>query len=363
MKHRSPFNRLTEKLGIDYPIIQGPFGGGISTVELLTTVSNAGGMGSYGAHILPPEGIKKLIADIRTHTNNPFALNLWVSDHDQGGLGMTEVEFNNYLPLFTPFYDQLNIAYPTYNAHYTERYEAQVEAIIEASPPVFSFVYGIPTQDILARCRARNILTIGTATTVDEAIAIEAAGVDIVLATGFEAGGHRVSFLDTPENSLIGTFALIPQVVDAVNIPVIAAGGISDIRGINAALALGAQAVQMGTAFLACEESGTSDLHRQSILSTESKHTRLSRAFTGRLARFITNDYIDAIEATPDLPLPFPLQSVFSSPIKLAANEQLNTAFASLYAGQSAQLLTHRHALTLMESLIAALDTQKPSQF
>jgi len=354
-------NTLTEKLGIKYPIIQGPFGGGLSTIKLLSTVSNAGGLGSFGAHILSPSKIHALISDIRISTDQPFAINLWVSDHDEGGLGMQREAFDEYISYFKPYYDALSIAPPAFPEKYTEHYEEQVQALIDAEPPVFSFVYGIPSDDILEQCRKKRITTIEAATTLDEALAIEAAGVDIVLATGLEAGGHRVSFLDEPENSLFGSIALIPQIVDRVRIPVIAAGGIADARGVSAALSLGAQGVQMGTAFLACEESGTSQMHKELLFSEVAYKTVLSRAFTGRLARFIPNEFIRSIENSAPLPLPFPIQSFFTSAIKRAAGEQSNYQFASLYAGQGAPLLKHKKAHDLLASIVSEMNQFKPS--
>ena len=141
-------NELTKKLGIEYPVIQGPFGGGLSTVKLLAAVSNAGGMGSFGAHILSPSGISELINDIRKETDRPYAINLWVSDHDEGGLNMQREAFNDYVGYFKPYYDALNIKLPEFPDKYTENYEEQVEAVIEAAPPVFSFVYGILKLEI-----------------------------------------------------------------------------------------------------------------------------------------------------------------------------------------------------------------------
>lgn len=349
-------NTLTQKLNIDHPIIQGPFGGGLSTVALLSSVSNAGGMGSYGAHILSPAEIYELTKRIQAKTNKTYALNLWVSDHDPGGLEMQKSAFDDYVKLFKPHYDNLEIETPTFPEKYTEYFEEQVEALLEARPPVFSFVFGIPSQDILERCRRKGIVTIGAATSVDEAVAIENAGVDIVLATGMEAGGHRVSFLDQAEDSLYGTLALVPLIADRVNIPVIAAGGISDHRGIKAALSLGAQGVQMGTAFLACQESGTSDMHKNILFTEEASKTVLSRAFTGRLARFINNGFIQAVEDNKNLPLPFPIQSFFTSPLKRTANQQTNKNYASLYAGQGAPLLKHKHADDLMQALISHMN-------
>lgn len=349
-------NALTEKLGIQYPIIQGPFGGGLSTIELLSTVSNAGGLGSFGAHIVSPSQIHELVSDIRTSTDKPFAINLWVSDHDEGGLDMQRDAFEDYVGYFQPYYEALNIAPPSFPEKYTERYEEQVQALIDAKPPVFSFVFGIPSEDILEQCRRKGIITIGAATTLDEALAIEAAGVDIVLATGLEAGGHRVSFLDEPENSLYGGLALIPQIAERVRIPVIAAGGISDARGVKAALSLGAQGVQMGTAFLACEESGTSQMHKELLFSKAAYKTVLSRAFTGRLARFISNELIRSIDSQDDLPLPFPIQSFFTSALKREASQQGNREFASLYAGQGAPLLKHNKASDLLASIVADMN-------
>ncbi len=348
-------NRLTKLLNIKHPIIQGPFGGNLSTVDLVSAVSNAGGLGSYGAHILAPEEIKKLISNIRNATANPFAINLWVSNYDDGFASMSEAQFEMYLEPFKPFYDELKIDYPVYPETFYENFEDQVDALIELSPPVFSFVFGVPDEAILKECKKRKILTIGAATTVDEAIALSDAGVDIILATGFEAGGHRVAFQKPAEQSLIGTLALVPQVVDAVPQPVIAAGGISDARGIKAALALGAEAAQLGTAFLACSESGTSDLHRQSLFNNKAENTVLSRSFTGRLARFIPNEFILQCESCPELPLPFPIQSFFASPLKLAAAKTSTMKFTSHYAGQGTGLLKHRSAFDLMDQLITDL--------
>lgn len=349
-------NAFTQKLGIQYPIIQGPFGGGLSTIELLTTVSNAGGLGSYGAHILSPSEIYDLVSNIKTQTNKPYAINLWVSDHDQGGLDINQSNYAAYMESFRPFYDELGIEPPTPPKKITERYEEQIAALIEAAPPIFSFVFGIPNEEVLERCHRKGIVTLGAATTVAEAVALEDAGVDIVLATGFEAGGHRVAFIEEPEESLIGSLALIPQIVDSVKVPVIAAGGIADTRGVRAALSLGAQGVQIGTAFLACKESGTSQLHKDILFSDAAKKTVLSRAFTGRLARFIPNHFIEQIENTPGLPLPFPMQSFFTSLVKKAASTQGNQNFSSLYAGQAAPLLKHRKAIELFDDIVSNMN-------
>lgn len=358
MKPPSVWNdtRIARRLGLRYPIIQGPFGGGLSTLRLAATVSNAGGLGSYGAHLLSPAQIRDLAAELRSATARPFALNLWVSNHDEGGQSMTPSAFGAGREIFRPHYEKLGISIPSRYESDPWDFETQVAAILEVRPAVFSFVFGIPRPEILAECRRLNIVTIGAATTVAEAVAIEQTGADMVLATGCEAGGHRPSFLRSAEESLIGTLALVPQIADKVKIPVIAAGGIANARGVAAVLALGAQAVQLGTAFLACEESGTNDAHREKLFGAEAATTKLSRHFTGRLARFIPNALLDELETEQKETLPYPLQSWFTGFIKRAAAEQGRSDSMALYAGQGAPLLRHRKAAALMTALVAELD-------
>lgn len=347
---------ITRRLGLQVPIIQGPFGGGLSTVPLVAGVSEAGGLGSYGAHLLAPEQIREIASEIRCVTARPFALNLWVSSHDSGAGEMDAIRFAESREIFSPIYEELGITIPTSYRPETIDFAAQAAAVIEARPAVFSFVFGIPAPEILEACRRAGITTVGAATTAAEAVAIEGAGVDLVLATGCEAGGHRPSFLRPAEESLVGTLALVPQIVDRVKIPVIAAGGIADARGAAAAFALGAGAVQLGTAFLACEESGASPIHRACLFGEHAAVTRLSRAFTGRLARFITNRALEEIEARQGAALPYPLQGWFTGFIKAAAAMQERGEFMALYAGQGAPLLKHRRARDLMAALCADLD-------
>lgn len=345
--------RVTRDLGIRYPIIQGPFGGGFSSPDLVAAVSNAGGLGSFGAHNLSGEAILATARDIRARTDKPFAMNLWVSVADMGGYGLDETGYRRALTMFDPYYQALGIGAPTTpEGRHIEPYEEQVDALLEARPAVFSFVFGIPSKYVLARCREAGIKTLGAATTVAEAKALQDAGVDMVLATGLEAGGHRPSFIDQAEDSLVGTLPLVPQVRDATDIPLIAAGGIGDARGIAAAFALGADAVQLGTAFLACAESNTTDKHRDWIFKSRAEETVLSRAFTGRLARFRRNRFTQSMTN----PLPFPLQAWFTGVMKRAALESGDDDLASLYAGQGAPLLRHRTAADLMSALINGLD-------
>ncbi len=281
-------NRLTAKLGIEYPIIQGPLGG-LSSQRLTAAVSNFGGLGSFGAHSLPPDVIKDVIAEIRSLTSKPFSMNLWVSMEDEGARTADENGFNRSLAPLVADLTALGAPRPIYKPYSPKRFEDQARVLLDANVPAFSFIFGIPVREILEECRARGIVTIGTATTPDEAAALQEAGVNTIAASGFEAGGHRGSFLRPAEDSLTGTLSLVPQVVDIVDVPVIAAGGIGDARGVIAALALGAEAVQMGTVFLMCEESGASRLHRETLRRRNAGHTALTKGFTGRLARAIRN--------------------------------------------------------------------------
>ncbi|AKQ67869.1 Enoyl-[acyl-carrier-protein] reductase [Myxococcus hansupus] len=348
-------NEAIQKLGIRHPIIQGPFGGGLSTERLTAAVSNLGGLGSYGAYQLPPDEIGRVADRIRAQTDKPFALNLWVSDHDAGGDALSPEDFERFYRLFEPYYQELGVEKPQPPERYHHRFEDQVEALLEARPPVFSFVFGVPPAAVLAECRRRGILTSGAATTLAEAEALDAAGVDLIVATGFEAGGHRPSFLARAEDSLMGTLALTPLVADRVKAPVIAAGGLAEGRGIRAVLTLGAQAAQLGTAFLACEESGTTDAHRELLFSDRARNTTLTRAFTGRLARGMRNRWTEEMASRlGELP-PFPIQSWFLGKLKPAAIRAGRTDLVSLWAGQATPNLRHRTVPALMASLLEEL--------
>jgi nitronate monooxygenase len=345
-------SKVSERLGLSAPIIQGPFGGGLSSVDLVAAVCEAGGLGSFGMYHLSAEEIHSTTHAIRQKTNRPFALNLWIPFENSDASVISEQEFGEYLKPLIPYFNELGLSLPTVPQRYIPRFDEQIEAVLACRPAVFSFVFGIPKPDILGRCRELGIATLGTATTVEEALALEQAGVDMIVATGAEAGGHRVSFLRSAEDSLIGTFALIPQVVDAVRIPVIAAGGIADGRGVAAAFALGAQAAQIGTAFLGCKESGTSDIHRQKLFSKDASHTALTRAFSGRLGRGIRNRYMDDFAAHQDSIAPFPIQNWLNGKLRKAATEAGREDLMCMWSGQAAALMVHHDAATLFRTLV-----------
>ncbi len=342
--------RAAQTLDIKHPIIQGPFGGGLSSVSLLTTISNAGGLGSFGAHYMSPDEIQNLVQNIKKHTNKPFAINLWVKDHDGEGLDLSKRAYDEAYKIIEPYFIELGLSKPNYPSEFGARFNDQVEMILKLSPPVFSFVYGIPSPEIIRECQKRNIKTIGTATTLDEAVALDNANVDLIVATGAEAGGHRVSFIKPAEDSLMGTMSLVPQVVDHVKAPVIAAGGIADKRGMNAAIALGAEAVQIGTAFLACEESNASNIHKEYLKSAHNKHTALTRVFTGRLARGIENRIITKMNEHNYAP--YPAQGWLMKHLNTNSINQNRAELMALWCGQSAPLIKYHFAEELFNSLI-----------
>lgn len=345
---------LTRRLGIAVPIIQGPLGG-FNAQRLAAEVSNAGGLGSFGAHGLAPAAIGEVIAQIRALTNRPFAMNLWVSMEDEGARSAGEAEFQASLQALLPLLQELGGETPVYRPYAPLRFEDQARVLLDANVPVFSFICGIPPDEILDECRNKGIVTIGTATTVDEAIALEQAGIDIVCASGFEAGGHRGSFLRPAAQSLTGTFSLVPQIADAVALPVVAAGGIADARGVIAALALGADGVQIGTAFLGMEASGANAFHRAMLLDHQAGDTALTQALTGRLARGIRNRLIDALDRPETAILPYPLQRALVKNLTALAEQSARPDLLQLWAGQSANLTRHTSADAFLRQLVAEI--------
>lgn len=344
--------KASKLLGIDYPIMQGPFGGNLSTVELTATVSNAGGLGGYGAYTLSPQEIYAVDKQLKASTNKPYNINLWVSDTDAVNGTVSDEYFEQTKSLFKPYFDEAGIPLPEKPAPFASRFENQVDVILDVRPKVFSFMFGIPSHGILEESRKRGIKTVGAATTLDEAIALEAAGVDLIIASGFEAGGHRPSFLAPAEQSITGTFVLLQLIKEKVKTPIIAAGGIANGRGVAAAMMLGADAVQIGTAFLATDESGALPIHRQMLFSDLAKYTTLSRTYTGRLGRGITSRIAKDLVGKESQILPFPLQTTFMSPLRKAALDNHKWDMILFWGGQIAPILKHTKAATLMQSLL-----------
>jgi nitronate monooxygenase len=350
--------RFTERFGCRYPIVQGPMGGGASTPDLVAAVSGAGGFGSLGCYHMEPAAIVDAAADIRRRTAAPFGLNLWIprEREDDGGLDASDgSEAARALARLQPFRDELGLpplAEPP--APTVQDFERQFEAVLAAQPAVFSFIFGLLPAPMAAEARRRGIALIGTATTVAEAEALEESGVDLVCASGFEAGGHRGSFLHPAERSLTGTLSLVPQVVSAVKVPVLAAGGIAEGRGVAAVLVLGAAAAQIGTAFLMCRESGASDLHRAALADrSRARRTTLSRAYTGRLARMLANRFTDEMAEAPLELLPYPLQNEITRELRYEAARTGRNDLLAFYGGQSAPLASLGTAADLVATLAA----------
>lgn len=346
--------KVTKLTGVEYPILQGPFGGNFSTPELTAAVSNAGGIGGYGAYTLSPQEIYEAAAQIKALTDKPYNINLWVSDSDAPVDGaVSDEQYQQAVDLFKPYFDEVGIPVPAKPAPFQSRFENQVQAVLDIRPAVFSFVFGIPSASMLTEFRRRGIKTAGAATTLDEALELDEAGVDMIVASGFEGGGHRPSFLAAAEQSTVGTFVLVQLIREKVKAPVIAAGGIASGRGIAAALMLGADAVQIGTAFLATEESGALPIHRQMLLSGGAKYSTLTRAFTGRLGRGLVSRISQEIAGKEKQLLPFPLQTTFMSCLRKSAIERQQWDLMLFWGGQIAPLLRHRKAKELMEALVA----------
>lgn len=344
--------RLTQGLGLLYPIIQAPMAGGATTPELVAAVSNSGGLGSLAAGYLSPEHILITIKAIRNLTDRAFAVNLFVPEKTLEIAG--KIEYSNRV--MQTYRSELGIADPPMVTQFAPPFEEQMAVVLEANVPVFSFTFGILAAEWMQKLKAAGIVVMGTATTVQEALALERARVDFVVGQGSEAGGHRGTFQGTMEQSLIGTMALIPQMVDAVQVPVIAAGGIMDGRGVAAALTLGAEGVQMGTAFLTCPECGIHPMYKESILTSAEDATTLTCAFSGKMARGIKNRFIDEMrpyeEGLPD----YPVQNALTRDIRQAAAQQNRTEFMSLWAGQGTRLSAPRPAGQLMEEVVSQVN-------
>lgn len=344
--------QATELLRIKYPIIQGPFGGRFSSVKLVTSVSNLGGMGSFGLNSYPPEEILAIDKEIKAQTKSLYALNLWVPIKDDPINYYSDSDFDLLKVTFKPYFDEMKVLLPDKPIPKTQDFELQVAAILKAAPPVVSFIFGVPSTEIINELKKRGIMTMATATTLEEAALIEEAGIDLVVASGSEAGGHRASFIKSAEDSLTCTRLLIHQVVDNVSVPIIAAGGISNGRDIADVLKLGASAAQIGTAFLATNESNASAIYKSKLLSNKPIKTDLTKVYTGRLARVISNKLSrDFDPSNDDIIAPYPIQSIFLSPLRDASIAKNKLDYVAYWSGQPSEVLKHKFAEGLFNKL------------
>lgn len=339
-----------ERLGLRSPVIQAPMAGGGDTPALVAAVNEAGGLGFVGAAYLTGEQIAERALAIRQRTALPFGINLFAPTPAPGPAPMMA----EAMARVRPFHAELGLPEADEPSYGGDSFDRQFAALLDSGAALYSVTFGLPPADSVAAAKARGMRVLGTATTVAEAVALEQAGVDAVIAQGSEAGGHRGSFIGDPAANLIGTMALVPQVADAVGVPVIASGGIMDGRGVVAALALGACAVQMGTVFLTTEEAGIPEAHKAAILAAREDQTRITRAFSGRPARGIANRFMDVVEdpQASEAVLPFPLQNALTRPLRTAAGKAGRAEFLSLWAGQGLTLAQRRPAAALVAELL-----------
>jgi nitronate monooxygenase len=353
-------NVFTQRLGLSHPVIQAPLAGSGDTPELVAAVCNAGAIGFVGAAYMNPEQISAAGKAVRAQTSRPFGINLF-APVPSGDAKNSEA----ILSRLAPYFAEVGLPAPTLpkpSGHCDVRhFESQLAAALETGASCFSFTFGLIPAASVQSIKAKGMYLMGTATTVEEARQLEQIGVDAIVAQGSEAGGHRGTFAGDFASGMVGTMALAPQIVDTVRVPVIASGGIMDGRGIVAALALGASAVQMGTAFLTCAEAATSQAYREAILNAHEDQTRITRAFSGRPARGIVNRFMKEMELdhagdATDAILSFDLQNPLTRPLRTAAARQSRAEFLSLWAGQGVRMARRQNAAELVARLAREMD-------
>lgn len=336
-----------KRLNMTYPIIQAPMAGGVTTTELVVAVSEEGGLGNIGAGYMSSEALAKQIQEVKKRTANPFGVNVFVP----ATVEENEQEIKRAFELLQPFHEMLEIqpGCPSIPTNADEAFLQQIEVIVAEKVPVCSFTFGIPSTDIIKQLQENGTVVIGTATTVEEAKMVERSGMDAVVLQGSEAGGHRGAFSKTP--GMIGLMSFIPQAVDVVHIPVIASGGIMDSRGIVASFVLGATAVQMGTAFLVTEESGAQQVHKRAVVQATEDETVITKAFSGKEARGIANTFIEKMAPMEDSLPPYPLQHHLTTAMRKEAAVKQNSAYLSLWCGQSPRLSKQQSVRKWMKQL------------
>jgi nitronate monooxygenase len=345
-----PHSRVQNLLGIDLPILLAPMAGAALS-ELAIAVAEAGGLGALPCAMLSVDQVRTEVGKIRERTSCPINLNFFC--HQQPSVAMKqEAAWRERLaPYYVELGIDLNLPFPSSSRRPFD--EAMCDLVAELKPEVVSFHFGLPKNELLARSKATGAKILSSATTVAEARWLEDHGCDAIIAQGYEAGGHRGMFLTQNVSTQVGTMALVPQVVDAVKVPVIAAGGIADARGIVAALALGASAVQLGTAYLLCPEATIALVHRQALRNATDDQTVLTNVFSGRVARGIINRLIREVGPIADLAPPFPLASGAITPLRMKSEASGSEDFAQMWSGQSAHLCQELPARALTKQLAA----------
>ena len=334
---------LVGKLGLGNPILLSPMGGGPGTPELSAAVSNAGGLGAFAAAYSTPAQILETIRATRALSARPLNVNLFAG----GYATSVDVPSEPMMNLMRAVHAELGLPEPVLPAVAANPFPEQLEAVLEARPEVFSFTFGIPDGESLQRLRKLGIVVVGTATSVAEARMLANAGVDAIVAQGAEAGAHRGTFLSTCEENMVPTLDLVQAIAGFAT--VVASGGIMDAKDVGVMLANGASAVQMGTAFLTCPESGVSPSYREALLGAKSDTTVITHAFSGRAARGLRNEFIE--RAAGIEPFPFPVQNMLTRAMRGTAAKQGKAGFQSLWAGQGVTRCRAMPAAELVRSL------------
>ncbi|RCV88229.1 NAD(P)H-dependent flavin oxidoreductase [Billgrantia montanilacus] len=343
---------LTQRLGIDLPILQAPMAG-VQGSALAVAVSNGGGLGALPCAMLTPQAMSDELERIRAQTTSPLNVNFFCHLPPEPD-SARDARWHQAL---APYYAELGLDIDSVSSRAGRRpFDAEACDVLERfRPEVVSFHFGLPSPALLDRVKAWGATVLSSATTVEEALWLEANGADAVIAQGLEAGGHRGMFLTEDLTTQVGTLALLPQVKAAVTLPVIAAGGIADARGVAAALALGADAVQVGTAFLCCPEATTSSLHRRALQSEAARHTALTNLYSGRPARGIVTRLMRELGPISAVAPAFPLATAAIGPLRSAAEALGSGDFSPLWAGQNASGCREIPAAELLRELAAGL--------
>lgn len=340
---------FSRQFGLQVPIIQAPMAGGPSSKELVAVCSAAGALGSFGHAYTQPDDMKKQSGWVRAQTDRPFGINLFVSPQPAP---VDLVHQQAALAALGPWYAELGLPLPeAAKPPYAPDLSAQLAAVAEIRPAVFTTHFGLIEEEWVRKFKGLGIRLGASATCIAEAGRVEAAGFDFVIAQGGEAGGHRGTYLRDPAEAMTGTLALTRLLVRSVRLPVVSAGGIMDGAGIAAVLALGAQAAQMGTAFIPCAESGAPDVHKQAILAAKEDDTRVTERFSGRAARGIANRFLREAEAKHFPKIAFPAQNVLTTKLRQASAKAGNPDFFALWSGQAAPLARALPARELIAQL------------
>jgi nitronate monooxygenase len=342
----TPSQHFMRQIGLDHPIIQAPMAGGTTTVALVAAVSAAGALGSFGAAYLTPEAIRAAATEARERTERPFAINLFLGG-EQSASNAAIAQTSDLLKAWAIAYGLTPPGAPGPGI----ACDAQIAAVLDVAPRVFSFTFGAASPELIAACRSRGILTMGTATTLAEVKALDELGVDSICVQGMEAGGHRGTFMGAFEEAMIGTLPLLSLAVAATSRPVVAAGGIMNGAAIRAVLAAGASAASLGTAFLLAEEAGTPPAHRRMLAASYPRSTVITSVFSGRPARGITNRFHETLAPHGAELAPFPALNDMTREIRKAAAALDDPEAMSLWAGQGYPLARAMPAAELIATL------------